>query len=155
MPRTGVDVLISIKKGNEEKFLGGQRNATLNREKEEIDATHKLTAGWAYNIPGQGSWSIETDGVMLEEDESLDELNTAFEENESITVRWNNPNGQSYEGQTILTDYPIEAPMDDVMTYSMTFSGQGKYKKVNKDDDNDNGDDGNSNNGDGGESSGD
>ena len=27
-----------------------------------------------------------------------------------------------------LTSYPIEAPMDDVMTYSMSF--QGKYEKV-------------------------
>ncbi|QQK75155.1 phage major tail protein, TP901-1 family [Salicibibacter cibarius] len=153
MPRTGVDVLIAIEdEDGDKKFIGGQREATLNREKEEIDATHKLTAGWAYNLAGQGSWSIEMDGVMLEDDESLELLDDAFENDETIHVHWTNKSGTNYEGDAILTDYPIEAPMDDVMTYSMTFNGQGKYTKTRRSD-SDNGDGGDG--GDGGESDGD
>lgn len=133
--KTGVDVLISIEddKG-EDKVIGGQRGATLNREVETIDATHKQVTGWTYNLAGQGSWSIDTDGVLLTDDSTLEDLEDAFENKEPITTQWTNPSGQSYKGKAIITSYPIEAPMDDVMTYSMTLEGQGKYEKVSKDD---------------------
>ena len=42
--KTGVDVLISVG----EAVIGGQRGATLNREVNTIDATHKQVAGWGY-----------------------------------------------------------------------------------------------------------
>lgn len=132
MPKTGVDVLISVEnETGEEQVIGGQRSATLSREIETIDATHKQVAGWAYNIAGQGSWSIETDGTLLEGDEALDILETKFENKEAVKVTFTNPSGKSYTGDAILTEYPIEAPMDDVMTYTMTFQGQGKYEPVN------------------------
>ena len=124
--KTGVDVLISV----DEAVIGGQRGATLNREVNTIDATHKQVAGWGYSIAGQGSWSIDTDGVLLADDASLDTLEEAFENKEAVKVTWTNPGGKSYTGDAILTSYPIEAPMDDVMTYSMSFQGQGKYEKV-------------------------
>ena len=129
--KTGVDVLISvINESGEEQVIGGQRGATLNREVNTIDATHKQVAGWAYSIAGQGSWSVDTDGVLLADDTALDVLEEAFENKESVTIQWTNPGGKSYKGDAILTTYPIEAPMDDVMTYSMSFQGQGKYEKV-------------------------
>ena len=124
--KTGVDVLISVG----ETVIGGQRGATLNREVNTIDATHKQVAGLGYSIAGQGSWSIDTDGVLLADDAALDTLEEAFENKEAVKVTWTNPGGKSYTGDAILTSYPIEAPMDDVMTYSMSFQGQGKYKKV-------------------------
>lgn len=124
--KTGVDVLISVG----EAVIGGQRGATLNREVATIDATHKQVAGWGYNIAGQGSWSIDTDGVLLADDASLDTLEEAFENKEAVEITWTNPSGKSYKGSAILTSYPIEAPMDDVMTYSMSFQGQGKYETV-------------------------
>lgn len=129
--KTGVDVLISIvDDSGAEQVIGGQRGATLNREVATIDATHKQVSGWGYNIAGQGSWSIDTDGVLLEDDASLTTLEDAFENKEAVTVQWTNPTGQSYKGDAIITSYPIEAPMDDVMTYSMSFQGQGKYGKI-------------------------
>ena len=129
--KTGVDVLISIEnEAGEEQVIGGQRGATLNREVATIDATHKQVAGWGYNIAGQGSWSVDTYGVLLSDDESLDVLEEKFENKEAVIVQWTNPGGKSYKGSAILTSYPIEAPMDDVMTYSMSFQGQGKYEKV-------------------------
>ena len=124
--KTGVDVLISV----DEAVIGGQRGATLNREVNTIDATHKQVAGWGYSIAGQGSWGIDTDGVLLADDAALDTLEEAFENKEAVKVTWTNPSGKSYTGDAILTSYPIEAPMDDVMTYSMSFQGQGKYEKV-------------------------
>lgn len=129
--KTGVDVLISVVDADgQERVIGGQRGATLNREVNTIDATHKQVAGWGYSIAGQGSWSIDTDGVLLADDESLDILEEKFENKEAVTVQWTNPGGKSYKGNAIITSYPIEAPMDDVMTYSTSFQGQGKYEKV-------------------------
>lgn len=131
--KTGVDVLISIVgEDGEEKVIGGQRGATLNREVDTIDATHKQVVGWTYSLPGTGSWSIDTDGVLLNDDASLQDLEDAFENKETITVQWVNPTGQSYKGKAFITSYPVEAPMDDVMTYSLSLEGQGKYEKVEK-----------------------
>src|SRR5699024_1314228 len=124
--KTGVDVLISVG----EAVIGGQRGATLNREVNTIDATHKQVAGWGYSIAGQGSWSIDTDDVLQADDASLDTLEEAFENKEAVKVTWTNPSGKSYTGDALLTSYPIEAQMDDVMTYSMTCKGPGKYEKV-------------------------
>ncbi|WP_020007408.1 phage major tail protein, TP901-1 family [Salinicoccus albus] len=130
MPQTGVNVLISVETSDGEKqVIGGQRSATLNREMETIDATHKQLAGWAYSLAGQGSWSIETDGVVLEDDSSLRILNDKFENKEALVVDFTIPGVDTYTGDAILTTYPIEAPMDDVLTYSMTFTGQGKYER--------------------------
>ena len=102
--KTGVDVLISVlNETGEEQVIGGQRGATLNREVNTIDATHKQVAGWGYSIAGQGSWSIDTDGVLLADDASLDILEEKFENKEAITVQWTNPGGKSYKGDAILT----------------------------------------------------
>src|SRR5699024_7402386 len=123
--KTDVDDLISVGEG----VIGGQRGASLNGEVNTIDAASKQIAGGGYSIAGQGSWSIDTDGVLLADDASLDTLEEAFENKEAVKVTWTNPGGKSYTGDAILTSYPIEAPMDDVMTYSMSFQGQGKYEK--------------------------
>lgn len=129
MPKVPVDVLVSIEKDGEDLVVGGQRDATLNRDVETIDATHKLTAGWANNIAGQGSWGIETDLLILEDDESYNALEDAFENKEEVNVTFTNPSGTTYKGSAIITSFPVNAPMNDVMSSSVTFAGQGKYEK--------------------------
>ena len=131
MPKIGVDILIGVEDSEGvEQVIGGQRDASLNREVATVDATHKQNSGWAYNLAGQGSWSIEADGVVLEDDTSLALLEEKFENKEPVVVYWTNPTGNSYKGDAILTNYPIQAPTNDVVTYSVTFQGQGKYEKV-------------------------
>src|SRR5699024_11930630 len=99
--KTGVDVLISVG----DAVIGGQRGATVILEGNTIEATHKQVAGWGYSIAGQGSWSIDTDGVLLADDASLDTLQEAFENKEAVKVTWTNPGGKSYTGDAILTSY--------------------------------------------------
>lgn len=128
--KTGVKVFIRV--GG--KTIAGQRSATFNTEKNMVDATHKQTAGWAQNIPGQGSWSIDTDGLVLsgatpdEESTNLKALLQAYLNDELLDVEFNDPTGISFSGQAYMTSLPIEAPMDDVMTYSTSLSGQGAFE---------------------------
>src|SRR5699024_12327278 len=89
--KTGVDVLISVG----ETVSGGQRGATLNREVNTIDATHKQVAGWGYSIAGQGSWSIDTDGGLLADDAALDTLEEAYENKEAAKVNRGHPGAAS------------------------------------------------------------
>ena len=132
MPKTGVDVLIKVN----DTVIGGQRGATFNTEIATIDATHKDAAGWGFNIAGQGSWSIDCNGVVLagndpgEERMSLLALHQAYKAKEALDVEFSDPTGLSYRGQAIMTSLPIEAPMDDVMTYTTAFQGQGEYEIV-------------------------
>lgn len=129
--KTGVKVFIKV--GG--KTIAGQRSATFNTEKNMVDATHKQTAGWAQNIPGQGSWSIDVDGLVLngvpgseEETASFKSMLQAYLNDELLEIEFNDPTGISFSGQAYMTSLPIEAPMDDVMTYSTSFSGQGAFE---------------------------
>lgn len=132
--KTGVDVLISV--GG--KVIGGQRGASFNPEVGTIDATYKQTSGWAYNIPGQGSWSVDTDGIVLfgEEGSSELEANTfelhrAFKEKEVVELSIEDENsGLNISGQAIMTSFPMEFPQDDVVTWSTSFQGQGEYELI-------------------------
>lgn len=132
--KTSVDVLVSIKHPDtdEKIIIGGQRGATLNQERAAIDATHKLNYGWSSTKAGQGSWSIDTDGILLYGDESQALLHQAFLDARDVEVDFTIPGIADYQGTASIMSMPIEAPMGDVVTWSTSFSGQGPYVYVDR-----------------------
>lgn len=59
-------VKLYIKDATTGKVLAGQRNATLNRSAESIDATSKDTEGfWTESLQDFKSWSIDADGAFV------------------------------------------------------------------------------------------
>lgn len=127
--KRGLDIKISLKEGSAYKDLAGQRGATLNRSAETIDITNKVSAGWKENIASVKEWSVDCDGVFVADDEALAKLEEAFNNNTSVTVKMADSQW-GYEGQAIITDFPIEAPYDDAATYSMTLQGTGSLQKI-------------------------
>jgi len=127
----GVDFLIFAETtpGTHTK-LAGQRNGTLNRDRETIDVTSKDGDGWADVEYGLGSWSIEGDGLLVEDDEAFQALEDAFMNETVVKVRFQTAAGNKYEGDALVTSFPIEAPYDDAATYSITLTGKGKPTKV-------------------------
>jgi TP901-1 family phage major tail protein len=130
----GVDFLIFVNTGTDQTpvytKVGGQRGGTLNRDRETIDTTSKDNDGWADADYGLGSWSIDGDGLLVEDDTGLQELEDALMDEVVVKVRFQTAAGNKYEGNALVTSLPIEAPYDDTATYSVTLTGKGKPAKV-------------------------
>lgn len=120
----GIDVLVQIKVNDSYVTLGGQRGATLNRSAETIDITNKVSGGWMENMAGFKEWSIDCDGLIVATDTAFNTLETAFENGTEVLLQFSNGT-MTYTGSAVITDFPIEAPYDDALTYSLSFTGNG------------------------------
>ncbi len=128
----GVDFLIYMQTATGEYTkIAGQRGGTFTRERETIDASSKDNYGWQDSEYGMASWSIEGDGVLVEDDEAYLALEEAFHNRTDLLVRFQTASGVQYEGKAIVTDLSIDAPHDDLATYSLTLQGRGAYEKIN------------------------
>ena len=129
--KRGLNVIISIKKGSEYKVVGGQRGATLNRGSETSDVSNKATGGaWKEFITGAKEWSIDGDGILIDGDEAFGLLEEAFLAGTIVDVKIGDDTGWGFQGNAIITDFPVEAPYDDALSYSMTLQGTGALNKV-------------------------
>lgn len=114
-----------------ETVLAGQRNATLNRSAETIDATSKDTEGyWKENLQGFKEWSIDCDGALVESDAAYAKLEEKFLNSENVDVKIIMGSGTEYSGNAVLTDFPLDMPYDDLVTYSLSLTGSGALTKV-------------------------
>jgi TP901-1 family phage major tail protein len=127
----GVDVLLyaSTDGGTTKQVVGGQSGATLNRETNIIEVTSK-ESGWAENLSGVKSWSIECEGYVVVDDTAYTALETAWENGEEIDVEIVVPSGSTYSGKALIGEFPLEAPQDDAMTFSITLTGSGALSKT-------------------------
>lgn len=128
---TGMKCKVFIKDATTGKLLAGQRNATLSRSAETVDATSKDTAGfWKESLAGFKEWSIYCDGAFIESDQAYGLLETAFINSENVIVYIELPSGTKYEGETTITDFSLEFPYDDLVTYSISLQGSGALATV-------------------------
>jgi TP901-1 family phage major tail protein len=130
----GVNFLIFVNTGTDVApvwtKVAGQRGGSLTREYDTIDVTSKDNFGWSDEEYGVASWSIEADGLLVENDAGFLALEDAFEDAKYVKVRFQTQAGNKYEGLAIISDFSIEAPYDDTATYSLTLNGKGAYTKV-------------------------
>lgn len=123
---SGMKVKLYIMEAGTGKVLAGQRNATLNRSAETIDATSKDTEGfWTESLQGFKSFSIDADGAFVESDEAYASLEAAFVNSENVDVYLEMPSGTKYKGNCTITDFSLEFPYDDLTTYSLSLQGNG------------------------------
>lgn len=126
----GKDLLLAIWDSTGSKILAvaGQQNLTINRSSETLEVTSKDTeGGWKSYISGMKEWSIDIDGIFVQDDESHKILSAAFDDGDCVCIKvYNNKTKKGlFGGLAVITDYPIEASYDDSATYNMTFSGVG------------------------------
>lgn len=126
----GIDILVSVNTGTAQApvwaVVGGQRGATLNRSSEAIDVTNKVTGSWKKSIAGFKEWSVDCDGLLVADDAGFEALETAFMSGGEVEIKIAEGEVLKYSGKAIITDFPIEAPYDDVATYSVAFTGSGE-----------------------------
>ena len=125
----GKDILLMIYDDNANLLaIAGQRSLTINRSADQIEVSSKDTeGGWKSSIAGMKEWSIDTDGLYIASDASMTKLSEAFNNSDQVClVVKNTKTGQlMFGGQAAITDFPLEAPYDDALTYSITLSGNG------------------------------
>ena len=127
----GKDILLAIwdEDGSHILAVAGQKGLTINRSADTIEVTTKDTeGGWKGSIAGMKEWSIDLDGLYVTSDESQSILSEAFSSGSLVCVKvYNNKTRKGmFGGVASITDFPIEAPYDDAVTYSITLSGVGK-----------------------------
>lgn len=130
----GRDVLLSIwdAKGENLLAVGGQQGFTLTKGTETLDASSKDGDGWSAKMAGAKEWSIEADGVFKSDDEALQAMSKAFDTGDYVCIKVVDVKRQKnlYGGIALIAEYALEAPYDDMMTWSATFEGVGPLKEI-------------------------
>lgn len=127
----GKDIILALFNADGSKLLAvsGQQGLTINRSAESIEVTTKDTqGGWKSKIAGVKEWSIDNDGLYVPDSDSHKALGKAFKDGALVCIKVINGKTSTgmFGGLAIITDYPIEAPYDDAMTYSLTLDGTGE-----------------------------
>lgn len=133
----GKDILLAVfdKTGTNLMAISGQQGLTINRSADSIEVTSKDTAGgWKSKISGMKEWSIDNDGLYVPTDTAHQTLSEAFENSEFVCVKIYNGKTKKgmFGGLASIADYPLEAPHDDAVTYSITLEGNGALVDLQK-----------------------
>lgn len=125
----GKDIVLSIWDSTGSKLIAiaGQQGLTINRDKDTIEVTSKDSEGWKQFIVGLKEWSIDNDGVYVRDHEAHKHLKTLYEGDEPFLIKVTNQKAKTdmFGGLALLTSYPIEAPYDDAVTYTIALQGTG------------------------------
>lgn len=134
----GKDILLCVFDATGESLLAisGQQGLTINRSADTIEISSKDTqGGWKSYLAGMKEWSIDNDGLFVPNDQSHATLSQAFENGDPVCIKVVDGKRKvgMFGGLACVTDYPIEAPYDDAVTYSITLSGMGALVDLSSD----------------------
>ena len=125
MVAQGINVILYL----DNKILGGQLNAQLNRSVNTIDITNKIEGDWKEYLPGTKTWNVSCNGIYLVNNEALNDLEKAFIDNKEITLKIQ-LNNITYEGKAILIEFPLNTIYDSQFKYTIKLLGTGELKRV-------------------------
>lgn len=134
----GKDILLCIWNldGTQLLAISGQQGLTINRSADTIEISSKDTqGGWKSYLAGMKEWSIDNDGLYVPNDQSHSILSQAFNNGDPVCIKVVDGKRKvgMFGGIACVTDYPIEAPYDDAVTYSITLSGMGELVDLSVD----------------------
>ena len=126
----GKDIILAVfdATGTDLLAINGQKGLTINRSADSIEVTSKDTqGGWKSKIAGMKEWSVDNDGFYIPSHASHKALGTAFQNSDPVCIKIVNGKTKKsmFGGLAYVTDYSLEAPFDDGMTYSISLEGNG------------------------------
>ncbi len=135
----GKDILLALfdSKGENLLAVAGQQGLTINRSKDTFEVNSKTAGGgWKSFLGGLKEWSIDNDGLYVGNHDSHKALTKAFHDDEFVCIKVINQKTKEalFGGITIVSDYPIEAPYDDAVTYSIELMGNGPLVDLSDED---------------------
>jgi predicted secreted protein len=106
-----------------------QRNVTITLNDAMIDATCKQSAGYAVNLPGLRDFAFTAD-ALVNFDEGVSDLGIttlfdAYDARTPINILISNPVLATayYTGLAYVESIEVNAPMEDVVSYTVSFTG--------------------------------
>ena len=120
----GVDVILIV----DDVPVAGQLNASLNRSMSEIEITNQIKADWQDSIGGIKSWNVGCSGAYITGTNSFNLLEEAFMTNKKINVKIK-LGENDYEGQGLITDFPLNATYNSQFKYTINILGCGALIK--------------------------
>lgn len=139
----GKDIILAVfdATGTDLLAISGQQGLTINRSADSIEVTSKDTkGGWKSKIAGMKEWSVDNDGYYVPSHASHKALGTAFQNSDPVCIKI--VNGKTsvsmFGGLAYVSDYSLEAPYDDGMTYSISLEGNGALVDFSLVEDNEN-----------------
>lgn len=118
--------------------IAGQQNATFNRASDNFSYNVKGDS-WTYNEATYRNWSIDCDGLYVIDDTVFDALQDDFLAGNDIVVaisfeleEGDTPvSGDTfYYGTGIISDFSVECPQDNMVSYSISILGKGELTEV-------------------------
>lgn len=113
-------------------LIGCATSGTLRIEAESIDATCKDSDAWGSSIAGRRSWSMDVDAlVKYDATEGLEQSIDNILADATVTLKWSTEvtGDVYYTGTAITTSVEINAPNNEVASWSVSFAGQGAITK--------------------------
>lgn len=123
---SGINFTLSI--GGQ--ILGGQRNVTMNWSMETIDKTSRDSDNWYEYLPGLRGWTIDFDGLFLEDDSAEENLEAAWIGHTSLAIILTTPATVPYSGTCYLTAFSFTGPYSAESTATGTLQGSGELTKL-------------------------
>lgn len=126
----GKDLIMSLWDATGEQLLAvaGQQSLTINRDGDTIEVTSKDSDGWKEFIMGFKEWSMDQDGIYVQGENSHKLIGKFYDNGEPILIKVTNQTDEKdmFAGMGLITSYPIEAPYDDSVTFTINLQGTGK-----------------------------
>ena len=114
----GLDVILSVNN----KVVGGQHNATINRMMSPIKVTNKINGEWDTSLSGVRSWTLNCTGFIVKDEESFQELEECFNAGTAIEVRISDEE-KTYTGTALITKFPLTANYSTSFAYTISLLG--------------------------------
>lgn len=114
--------------------LAGTKSFTLTLDVDLPDATSKDSAGWAENIHGLRSWSVDFDGLYdpsltYNAEEVFDEIDERDEVFLEMAVIDGTGGGLVFSGNAKIKSLTLTADQEATVTMSGSFTGNGDLDK--------------------------
>lgn len=130
----GIDFILQVNTGTVDvpvwTTVAGQKGGKLNRSVDTIDSTTKDSGSDKEFEYGFREWSIDADGLIVEDDAGYMALEDAYTNLTKLQAQMVTPAGNKYSGSVLLVDFPTDAPYNDNATYSVKLQGTGALTKV-------------------------
>ena len=123
-PFNGTSMLLYV----DSVSLGYSNSFDLNVNVAEIDVTSKDSGGDKDILPGLRDWSVSADGIVaLDSTTNAEYLHGLVTGRTQVNLKMSTEtSGDGYwHGSAYVTNLTITAPMEDKVTFSCTFVGDG------------------------------
>lgn len=105
-----------------------QRGGSLELTHTSVDITNKDDSGWENEKSTRKGWTVDVDGITDENNAAITYLYgnfTGTTTGKDVHVQLKNEDGDTYRGKATLSNFSVDYPESDVVSYAASFKGRG------------------------------